>query len=102
MTEDDRLFEESLRKTTEKHSGQALDTALAEFGWRDALADDRQLAVSTLFRLQGEANVTSAALDDVLLSALGLAAADNTAVVLSRIGRADAPGSGAPGHIAVQ
>src|SRR3954453_20027656 len=102
MTEDDRLFEESLRKTTEKYSGQALDTALAEFCWREALVDDQQLAVSTLFRLQGEANVTSTALDDVLLTALSMNAADNTAVVLPRIGRADAPGSGTPERIAVQ
>src|SRR3954447_18010685 len=101
MTEDDRLFEESLRKTTDKYSGQALDTALAEFGWREALADDRHLAVSTLFRLQGEANVTSTALDDVLLTALSMAAADDTAVVLPRIGRVDAPGSGSPERIAV-
>src|SRR3954454_10263720 len=101
MTEDDRLFEESLRKTTEKYSGQALDTALAEFGWREALADDRQLAVLTLFRLQGEANVTSTALDDVLLTALSMDAADDTAVVLPRIGRVDAPGSGSPERIAV-
>ena len=34
----------------------ALDAALAELGWHDALADDPQAAVSMLFELQGEAN----------------------------------------------
>src|SRR3954471_18367156 len=90
--DDARLFEESLRKTIEKHSGPGLDTALTDFGWRDALADDRQLAVSTLFRLQGETNASSTALDDVLVTALGLDVSDKTAVLLPRIGRVDAPG----------
>ena len=41
----------------------ALDAALGDLGWHDALADDPQAAVSLLFELQGEANATSSALD---------------------------------------
>ena len=53
------LFERSVRQATERHSGDALDGALAELGWPDALADDPPTAVSVLFPLQGAANVTS-------------------------------------------
>ena len=103
MTDDDRrLFEDSLRKTIEQHSGEGLDAALDEFGWRDALVDDPELAVSSLFNLQGEANATSTALDDVLLAALGLDVEASTAVVLSPMGQVDTPGSGRGGRLTVR
>jgi len=86
------LFERSLRHATEEHSGDDLDEALDELGWSDALADDPRAAVSILFRLQGEANVTSSALDRVLLPALGLDVAADAGVVLPPIGRWDAAG----------
>jgi len=60
------LFERSLEHATNNHTGAALDAALADLGWRDALADDPQVAVSRLFTLQGAANVTSSALTWVL------------------------------------
>ena len=60
------LFRAALRQATASHSGKALDDALEELGWRDALAADRRVAVSTLFELQGEANATSSALDLVM------------------------------------
>ena len=56
-----------LAKATAAHSGPALDGALDELGWRDALAVDRRTAVSTLFELQGRMLSTSAALDHVIL-----------------------------------
>jgi hypothetical protein len=92
--DDRRLFEDSLRKATETHSAAALDAALDDLGWRDALSDDKQVAVSTLFRMQGAANATSSAIDDVLLHALGLDVdvEASTAVLLPPIGRYDAPG----------
>jgi len=61
-----------------------VDAALADLGWRDALAGDARAAVSTLFDLQGRANAVSAALDDVLLDALGLDV--EAAVVLPQLG----------------
>ena len=58
---DRKLFAESLQHATEQHTGAALDAALDELGWHDALEDDRRDAVSLLFELQGAANVTSSA-----------------------------------------
>lgn len=67
------LFEKSLRHATATASGAALDAALAELGWADALTTDPRAAVSLLFELQGGAATTSGALDLVLADALGLA-----------------------------
>jgi hypothetical protein len=78
------LFARSLRDATEKHTGAALDAALEELGWRDALAADEADAVSILFELQGAHRATSSALDSVVLDALGL---DAGAVVLPSLGQ---------------
>ena len=88
--DDRRLFEESLRRATRSRTGAALDRALADLDWPDALADDARVAVSLLFELQGAANATSGALDQVLAGALGQEAA--AAVVLPVPGRWHAPG----------
>ncbi|HEV3354757.1 MAG TPA: acyl-CoA dehydrogenase family protein [Acidimicrobiales bacterium] len=85
--EDLELFRASLRQATASVTGEALDRELDELGWRDALAVDRRAAVSTLFELQGRANVTSSALDAVLASVLGV----DAAVVLPRLGSCDPP-----------
>jgi hypothetical protein len=85
MDRDDlELFERSLRAATESSTGEALDKALAELGWADALWMDEQAAVSTLFTLQGEHNVTSSALEHVVTYALGIE--EPTAVVLPALG----------------
>jgi hypothetical protein len=84
------LFRASLQQATASHTGKALDDALEELGWRDALAADRRPAVSTLFEMQGRANATSSALDIVMADALGV----DAAVVLPRLGRVDPPGDG--------
>src|SRR5437879_6510299 len=57
------LFERSVGHALDRHTGAALDAALAELGWHDALATDQRVAVSTLFTRQGAANATSSALD---------------------------------------
>jgi hypothetical protein len=87
--EDLEMFRRSLRHATERHTGAALDAALEELGWQDALSADARAAVSLLFELQGAANVISSALDRVLADALGYEA---TAVVLPVPGRWSAPG----------
>lgn len=69
--EDRQLFEEALTKITTSSSGAALDAALADLGWAEALDEDRPTAVALLFELQGTANATSCALDVVLAHALG-------------------------------
>jgi len=88
--EDLELFERSLRHAAGSHTGPALDAALDELGWQDALSVDAHAAVSRLFPLQGAANVTSSALDQVLATALGRS---GSAVVLPAIGRWNAPGT---------
>jgi hypothetical protein len=85
------LFERSLRAATEQHTGAALDAAVADVGWDDALEFDTRAAVSRLFELQGEACATSSALDRVVKFALDLRLDGDTAVVLPAIGATDAP-----------
>ncbi len=90
--EDRELFDRSLRHATAEHTGEALDAALDDLGWADALAEDPATAVGLLFEHQGRANATSSALDRVLTDALG---AQPDAMVLPVLGRVDPPGNGA-------
>lgn len=92
--EDLLLFERSLRAATEQHTGDALDTAVGELGWDDALAFDTRAAVSMLFELQGEACARSSALDRVVAFALGRDVDGDTAVLLPTIGSTEAPATG--------
>jgi hypothetical protein len=91
------LFERSLRHATEHHTGAALDAALEELGWSEALEAEPRAAVAGLFEAQGATTATSGALDQLLAAALvgplpasvpGAAAS----VVLPPIDRWDAPG----------
>ena len=82
------LFERSIGHALDRLTGEALDAALGELGWHDALATDRRAAVSILFRRQGAANATSSALDWLLVSSLGV----EGPVVLPGLGRWDPPG----------
>lgn len=84
------LFERSLRNAVGNQTGAALDAALEELGWPEALRADPRVAVSLLFSLQGEANATSSALDQVLSGALG---SSGRAVVLPPLGEWVAPGT---------
>jgi hypothetical protein len=86
------LFERSLKSAVREHTGQALDTALEEVGWHDALASEPDAAISLLFALQGANNVSSSALCHVIRHALGLSDRRDTGVVLPAIGRWDPPG----------
>jgi hypothetical protein len=92
------LFERSLRYATANHTGAALDAALEDLGWRDAVSAVTRAAVSLLFELQGAANVTSSALDQLLGHALGHEA---TAVVLPALGQWSPPGTFAQGRLEV-
>ena len=85
------LFESGVRDAAERAHGAALDAALDDLGWRDALAADRPTAVSVLFECQGTAATSSAALDWLLATALG-ADGEGVAVVLPPLRGADAPG----------
>jgi hypothetical protein len=90
--EDLELFERSLRAATEQHTGDALDAAITELGWDDALSFDTRAAVSRLFELQGEACAHSSALDSVVAFGLGCAPEGDTAVLVPWVGSANPPG----------
>jgi hypothetical protein len=103
MQESDlEIFEGSLRQATSRHSGEALDSALFELGWLDALESDPSAAISTLFPLQGAANATSFALDQVVIAGLATGAGPGKAVVLPSLGRWNAPGDGMGGVLNVR
>jgi acyl-CoA dehydrogenase-like protein len=93
------LFAGSVTRATEAASGEALDRALEDLGWRDALTADRKAAVSLLFDAAGRANATSSALDWLLADALGVA--PDTAVVLPLLRTWAPPGLVESGRCAV-
>jgi alkylation response protein AidB-like acyl-CoA dehydrogenase len=99
------LFTQSVRQAAAAHRGKALDDALEELGWHDALAEVPSAAVSVLFEHQGRENTTSSALDAVLADALGVRREGNgpgAAVVLPPLGRPDPPGRTVNGRTEVR
>jgi hypothetical protein len=90
---DCELFTEALRKAVQH--GVSLD----DVGWYDALADDREVAVATLFELQGEHNATSTALDAVVADAAGL---PSGRILLPALDSAHAPATITGGRVRVR
>jgi len=90
---DRELFTEALRKAVQH--GVSLD----DVGWYDALADDREVAVATLFELQGEHNATSTALDAVVAAAAGL---PSGRILLPALNSAHAPATITGGRVRVR
>ncbi len=87
------LFERSLAHAAEQHTGPALDAALDELGWTEALASDPQAAISSWFGLQGATTVTSTALERVVGHGLGLdGSSPDGLLVLPAFGSAAPPG----------
>jgi hypothetical protein len=91
--EDLALFERSIRNATQARSGPALDAALEDVGWHDALTIDPRAAIATLFEFQGAAHTTSSALGHVVAHALGLDDNPGACVVLPAIGQWHRPGT---------
>jgi len=89
------LFADAVRRATDAHvdDARALDGALEELGWHDALAADPRLAVPVLFESLGASNATSSALDAALRAGLGLADERGVVAVLPPLGGAAAPGT---------
>ena len=96
------LFERGIRHATETYSGTALDLALAELGWHEALSAEPRTAVSSLFELQGRANTTASMLDAVVGSSLGLTTGLTAGVVLPAFGEWRPPGEVAGGDLVVR
>ena len=65
------LLEETFRKTMSAASGQVLDIALAELGWRDIVTEMPDVAIPMVFRLLGETGAQAPLINDVLLCAAG-------------------------------
>jgi hypothetical protein len=86
------LFERSLRNAVETATKGALDAALVDLGWHDALALDARTAVSIFFELQGFAHAASSALNDVVAGPLGLPIPPGIGLVLPALGRRGPPG----------
>ena len=70
------LLAETFLKTMSAASGQVLDLALDQLGWRDLLASLPGVAVPLVFRLLGETGAHAPILNDVVLSAAGRAPGD--------------------------
>lgn len=85
------LLAATIRQVGSSTTGTALDAALVDLGWIDALEAEPRTATAALFEAQGEAATTSSALHLVLGAALG---APDGAVVLPSLGRWDPPGAG--------
>lgn len=74
-------FTDAVRKVAER-DGADFDKGLEAIGWREALTDD-PAAARAVFSVQGEHNLSSSALDDVLLHALGREPSPDVAVLIS-------------------
>jgi hypothetical protein len=86
------LFEGTIENVTREHTGPALDVALEDAGWYEAMQHEPRAAIATLFQLQGSHNVTSSALSRVILFALGRNDQSGAGTVLPAIGHWDPPG----------
>jgi len=70
------LLAETFRKTMSAASGQVLDLALDQLGWRDLLASLPGVAIPMVFRLLGETGAHAPILNDVMLCVAGRAPGD--------------------------
>jgi hypothetical protein len=70
-SDDLQLLTETLRKTMLASSGQNLDKALAELGWREMLEEMPDTAIPLVFRLLGETGAHAPVINDVVLAEAG-------------------------------
>jgi hypothetical protein len=84
------LLDAALRRATSTSSGAALDAALAEVGWSEALQVAAEPAIRLLFAAQGQTGATSDALAVVLSAGLGQSP-PTAAVVLPPPGSSSPP-----------
>jgi Acyl-CoA dehydrogenase, C-terminal domain len=70
------MLAETFRKTMSAASGQVLDIALDQLGWRDLLTSLPGVAIPMVFGLLGETGAHAPILNDVVLCAAGRAPGD--------------------------
>ena len=93
------LLRESIGRAVRAPGTEAVEAALHDLGWREALLAEGTAAVALLFAEQGAANATSGAIDDVLAAALGITPGPDVAVVLPAFGRHTPPGRVTDGRV---
>jgi hypothetical protein len=96
------LLSQSLRRALEAEGAAGIEAALEEVGWRDALAAEGTAVAAVLFAEQGAANVTSAALDDLMVAAVGLPPGAGIGFVQPGFGNTAAPGRVSGGLVSVR
>ena len=92
------LFAKSLQGAASTQTGAALDAALADLGWAEALEVEPEAAIGALFEAQGGALATSSSLARVVGTALGT---DGVDLVLPALGAATPAGRRAGPHVEV-
>jgi hypothetical protein len=95
------LLRQSLARAVRAPGAEAVEAALHELGWREALRTEGTAAVALLFTEQGMANATSGAIDDVLAAALGHDPGPDVAVVLPAFGRHAPPELTSDGRLSI-
>jgi len=100
--EERELFAKGIQHATASRSGADLDAALADLGWKDALATDPATTVATLFEHQGAAATTSSALDVVLADALQVDLDGSTGMLLPPLGSTAPPAALVDGVLSVR
>jgi hypothetical protein len=73
-------------------TGVDIDAALAELGWLDLLAAEPAAAYAIVFGVLGATNTMSTALDDVVVSSIGLQSRPGRAALIPLFGTWDVPG----------
>jgi alkylation response protein AidB-like acyl-CoA dehydrogenase len=96
------LLADSFEHAFRHQDAAAVEKALDEVGWREALQEEGAAVVPLLFTRQGAAGATSGALDDLLATALGLPADAGTTFVLPEFGTYRAPGTVQDGRLTVR
>ena len=88
------LMEETLRGALADAvtNGDDVDAVLTKLGWRELLRDEPDDAIALVFGALGRTNAAATALDDVLITALGLEPRSDLAVLLPRFGSWAVPG----------
>lgn len=86
-----QLVRDSLRHLLSDTPAIGFAGALRDSGWPDLLNDDREAAVAALFEEQGRLPAASAALDLVVLAALGGPLEDDVAVIYPNLALNAAP-----------
>ena len=86
------LLESTVGDAIAAADATAIDTALTELGWLEMLDAEPRAAIEIVFHALGETNAAASALDDVMVSALGIAPRADLAVLLPAFGTWDPPG----------